>query len=75
MERDLAEAIVYGSDTMRPMRLGPIQVVATGGDSLDTHFALYIFVFCNNCNYYPSVIRIAQDWSRDVKFSIIQIIS
>lgn len=48
MERDLPEAIVYGSDTMWPSRLGPIQVVATGGDSLDTHFALYIFVFCND---------------------------
>lgn len=33
MERDLPEAIVYGSDTMRPLRLGPIQVVATGGET------------------------------------------
>lgn len=48
MERDLPEAIVYGSDTMPPPREDPIQVVATGGDSLDTHFALYIFIFRND---------------------------
>lgn len=46
MERDLPEAIVYGTGTTRVSHQALlIQIVTTGGDSLDAPSALRIFVF------------------------------